>query len=70
MIDAKELKKAIGNAQWELNFATFCEIMDFSDGTYAKEKWQAFQELARCMVAFDTDRLQKLLDYGQKNSGA
>ena len=57
----KELKTLIGNAHWDLNYAEFCRRAGFEEDSYAEEKWEQWQELARSLAAFDAATLSRIV---------
>jgi hypothetical protein len=65
MIDKNQaviVKRAIGKAQWNLNYQQFCKRMGWNEDDWSAGKFRALTELARYLNEFDDNAFIKLID--------
>ena len=64
-MDAKQLTEAVGGMYANLDYFQFCKYLDL-DPDYSERYWEAWRELVRGLSAFDSGRIQKILDFGKE----
>lgn len=61
---AQSFVEGIQAFHWKADFVKFCEVLDIEASDYADQKYRAFQELVERLNEFDSQTLDKMIDWG------
>jgi hypothetical protein len=59
----EQVAQGLGSAYWNLNLSRFCEVLDWHEDDWSKNKFLQFRELALALDRFDPATLTKLVNW-------
>ena len=61
---AQDVRKPVQKLYSQMNYYQFCEYLGLNPD-YSLKYWEMFQQLSGALSAFDDEKLQKIISYGE-----